>query len=293
MILLPVVSIAQSRKALLPPKSMESVTRAVDACFNRSVAKSPSATRGAKDERLCEVARFQSLSREKPFCHSKRSRSIKREREFQSLSREKPFCHETTTTVHTMPGQHVSIAQSRKALLPPAHWQPSRLLDKACFNRSVAKSPSATPYGGHKMATQTKMFQSLSREKPFCHLEQQLYCDDKMGSFNRSVAKSPSATRRDQHRQNESLVFQSLSREKPFCHAQDQGAGGRTRLRFNRSVAKSPSATTRALFPRRTWNSFNRSVAKSPSATARLRRYAQPAQCFNRSVAKSPSATYD
>src|SRR5579883_3261679 len=144
MILLPVVSIAQSRKALLPPKSMESVTRAVDACFNRSVAKSPSATRGAKDERLCEVARFQSLSREKPFCHSKRSRSIKREREFQSLSREKPFCHETTTTVHTMPGQHVSIAQSRKALLPPlmevTKWQRKR----RCFNRSVAKSPSAT-----------------------------------------------------------------------------------------------------------------------------------------------------
>src|SRR5579883_1834945 len=262
------VSIAQSRKALLPPRLLP-MAESIPLSFNRSVAKSPSATRGAKDERLCEVARF------------------------QSLSREKPFCHEKTTTVHTMPGQHVSIAQSRKALLPPAHWQPSRLLDKACFNRSVAKSPSATPYGGHKMATQTKMFQSLSREKPFCHLEQQLYCDDKMGSFNRSVAKSPSATRRDQHRQNESLVFQSLSREKPFCHAQDQGAGGRTRLRFNRSVAKSPSATTRALFPRRTWNSFNRSVAKSPSATARLRRYAQPAQCFNRSVAKSPSATYD
>src|SRR5579883_1767074 len=137
------VSIAQSRKALLPPRLLP-MAESIPLSFNRSVAKSPSATRGAKDERLCEVARFQSLSREKPFCHSKRSRSIKREREFQSLSREKPFCHETTTTVHTMPGQHVSIAQSRKALLPPAHWQPSRLLDKGCFNRSVAKSPSAT-----------------------------------------------------------------------------------------------------------------------------------------------------
>src|SRR5579883_2775840 len=137
------VSIAQSRKALLPPRLLP-MAESIPLSFNRSVAKSPSATRGAKDERLCEVARFQSLSREKPFCHSKRSRSIKREREFQSLSREKPFCHLHTGNPRDCWIKHVSIAQSRKALLPPlmevTKWQRKR----RCFNRSVAKSPSAT-----------------------------------------------------------------------------------------------------------------------------------------------------
>src|SRR5579885_2221035 len=309
------VSIAQSRKALLPPRLLP-MAESIPLSFNRSVAKSPSATRGAKDERLCEVARFQSLSREKPFCHSKRSRSIKREREFQSLSREKPFCHETTTTVHTMPGQHVSIAQSRKALLPPAHWQPSRLLDKACFNRSVAKSPSATPYGGHKMATQTKMFQSLSREKPFCHPARSTPAERKSSvsiaqsrkallprsgseSWRKNAASFKSLSRekpfchiRADSCSHSRRAFQSLSREKPFCHKTSFNDTFDTRISFNRSVAKSPSATKTQEWAQKNAEKFQSLSREKPFChlNASSRPLTRP-WSFNRSVAKSPSAT--
>ncbi len=86
---------------------------------------------------------------------------------FQSLSREKPFCHHPNATLEAY-REDVSIAQSRKALLPPSDQ----------FGVFMARA----------------MFQSLSREKPFCHAEQ-----------------AADAT-------SEGASFQSLSREKPFCH---------------------------------------------------------------------------
>src|SRR5579883_26655 len=135
------------------------------------------------------------------------------------------------------------------------------------FNRSVAKSPSATIIRASALPPSAES-QSLSREKPFCH----------DGSIALHWPKR---------------AFQSLSREKPFCHfAAALRCCDESCTSFNRSVAKSPSAT-RAMQrqQRRSAHSFNRSVAKSPSATRppQLLRWAE--QGFNRSVAKSPSAT--
>ncbi len=134
---------------------------------------------------------FQSLSREKPFCHIRADSCSHSRRAFQSLSREKPFCHKTSfnDTFDT----------------------------RISFNRSVAKSPSATKAQEWAQKNAEK-FQSLSREKPFCHLNASSRPLTRPWSFNRSVAKSPSATI---HTKEAGLVWTS----------------------FNRSVAKSPSAT--------------------------------------------------
>src|SRR5579883_2030350 len=92
------VSIAQSRKALLPHQQ--------------------------RYEWRWPQYRFQSLSREKPFCHRLGVTISSKPWQFQSLSREKPFCHLLT----------------QKSDDPLA----SR------FNRSVAKSPSATKEHGER-----------------------------------------------------------------------------------------------------------------------------------------------
>src|SRR5579883_2319078 len=84
------------------------------------------------------------------------------------------------------------------------------------FNRSVANSPSATIIRASALPPSAE-FQSLSREKPFCH------------GGPRERASRP--------RRTACREFQSLSREKPFCHTGQS-------VRFNRSVAKSPSATS-------------------------------------------------
>src|SRR5579885_491934 len=89
------------------------------------------------------------------------------ERQFQSLSREKPFCHFYGDDV-TAKVVYVSIAQSRKALLPHCTYT-------------------------HYRASHSR-FQSLSREKPFCHIPARF-------AMPLTICQ-----------------FQSLSREKPFCH---------------------------------------------------------------------------
>src|SRR5579885_89031 len=83
------------------------------------------------------------------------------------------------------------------------------------------------------------MFQSLSREKPFCHIARTLTTGLRIPGFNRSVAKSPFAT----------------SLRVLLCRLQYAS--------FNRSVAKSPSS-----IPSSISDGFNRSVAKSPFATS-------------------------
>src|SRR5579883_1972623 len=101
---------------------------------------------------------FQSLSREKPFCHSPHGPPIWSLRdEFQSLSREKPFCHASFHFDRSHAGA-VSIAQSRKALLP-RYYTPSFVLESHAF-------------------------QSLSREKPFCHCLFRFVNESKLYSFN-------------------------------------------------------------------------------------------------------------
>src|SRR5579885_2792715 len=159
---------------------------------------------------------FQSLSREKPFCHSSNAKTTATIcPQFQSLSREKPFCHQTSTTAslgragfqslsrekpfcHSSDIEYdcnfieVSIAQSRKALLPPQRIV--ALLEERLV--SIAQSRKAL--------------------LPLCASNSRL-CSYS-SSFNRSVAKSPSATSMNISRAHESHRFQSLSREKPFCH---------------------------------------------------------------------------
>ncbi len=138
-----------------------------------SIAKSPFATAFYDGFPLLRLG-FQSLKREKPVCHelaqlsaleAAQPVSIAQSRKarlpqggsalltaaefygFQSLNREKPVCHH--------PGQKrieaaiikVSIAQTRKARLPPY-----RLI---------------------KQALASLVFQSLKREKPVCHLQMQ------------------------------------------------------------------------------------------------------------------------
>src|SRR5579885_3044545 len=86
---------------------------------------------------------------------------------FQSLSREKPFCHiaRTLTTGLRIPGFNRSVAKSPFATSLRV-WLCR--LQSASFNRSVAKSPFATSSCPCPKGEESK-FQSLSREKPFCH----------------------------------------------------------------------------------------------------------------------------
>src|SRR5579883_2922472 len=85
----------------------------------------------------------------------------------------------------------VLIPQSRKALLPPR-----RRARKKCL---------------------AARFQSLSREKPFCHTAPRARERAVQVGFNRSVAKSHFATSSARYSLRASLEIQSLSREKPFC----------------------------------------------------------------------------
>src|SRR5579885_2771401 len=188
--------------------------------FNRSVAKSPSATI-IRASALPPSAEFQSLSREKPFCHGgPRERASRPRRtacrEFQSLSREKPFCHTGEADLVLADGKFQSLSREKPF----------------CHDGSIA------------LHWPKRAFQSLSREKPFCHFAAALRCcDESCTSFNRSVAKSPSATRAMQRQQRRSAhsfnrsVAKSPSATRPpqLLRWAEQG--------FNRSVAKSPSAT--------------------------------------------------
>src|SRR5579885_3014081 len=106
-------SVAKSPSATRPPQLL----RWAEQGFNRSVAKSPSATLVISST-IATSSRFQSLSREKPFCHHSASSPCLRSGWFQSLSREKPFCHFALLTAAYAHIHPVSIAQSRKALLP-------------------------------------------------------------------------------------------------------------------------------------------------------------------------------
>src|SRR5579883_3307326 len=136
--------------------------------FNRSVAKSPFATTYRLRTSLARN-KFQSLSREKPFCHdSEIARIAGIDNTFQSLSREKPFCHTGPPSLAHPKFCTVSIAQSRKALLPRRTLEMPDQPDQG-FNRSVAKSPFATDAGTGQTGK--------ARAR-----------------FNRSVAKSPFAT---------------------------------------------------------------------------------------------------
>src|SRR5579883_1314341 len=105
----------------------------------------------------------------------------------------------------------VSIAQSRKALLPPAR--------KLVLLLSINE------------------FQSLSREKPFCHTTPRARERAVQVGFNRSVAKSPFATSSARYSLRASLEFQSLSREKPFCHGQSL-SGVNLNLRVFQSLSR-------------------------------------------------------
>ncbi len=134
---------------------------------------------------------FQSLSREKPFCHHETEPALVDQPRFQSLSREKPFCHLLYQNAYIY-RTRVSIAQSRKALLPQSSAR-GGIARPTGFNRSVAKSPSATSHR-EQANVDVEWFQSLSREKPFCHQSITSGTPVSVYSFNRSVAKSPSAT---------------------------------------------------------------------------------------------------
>ncbi len=163
---------------------------------------------------------------------------------FQSLSREKPFCHDGKRMNRRLQERLVSIAQSRKALLPLSS-NLNACGPRACKFQSLSREkPFCHTYWVCKQQYNVTLFQSLSREKPFCHCARSFL----------AVMCVPS--------------FQSLSREKPFCHPCRDLFATLSMFSFNRSVAKSPSATHRDCLRRAPplW-SFNRSVAKSPSAT--------------------------
>ncbi len=234
---------------------------------------------------------FQSLSREKPFCHSPHGPPIWSLRdEFQSLSREKPFCHDVS--------------------------QINAQVDSIAFQSLSREKPFCHSTGAISLAKNMLRFQSLSREKPFCHAS---FHFDRSHAGAVSIAQSRKALLPRYYTPSfvlESHAFQSLSREKPFCHCLFRFVNESKLYSFNRSVAKSPSATStggpkvaknglvsiaqsrKALLPQEFSKSprletqcFNRSVAKSPSATLPTAPGGGDQGGFNRSVAKSPSAT--
>src|SRR5579885_89030 len=180
------VSIAQSRKALLPHCTYTHY-RASHSRFQSLSREKPFCHIPARFAMPLTICQFQSLSREKPFFHSFINLGW-----FQSLSREKPFCHQLLPLPQRRRKQ-VSIAQSRKALLPPFTSTPPRPI-LASFNRSVAKSPFATTQRPCVASEQKKVSIAQSRKALLPPV---------------SVIPTPPAP---------IVQFQSLSREKPFCH---------------------------------------------------------------------------
>src|SRR5579885_440271 len=221
--------------------------------FNRSVAKSPSATI-IRASALPPSAEFQSLSREKPFCHGgPRERASRPRRtacrEFQSLSREKPFCHTGEADLVLADGKFQSLSREK----PFCHTSNAKTTATICpqFQSLSREKPFC-----HQTSTTASLgragFQSLSREKPFCHSSDIEYdCN----FIEVSIAQSRKALLPPQRivaLLEERLVSSAQSRKAllPLCASNSRLCSEASS--FNRSVAKSPSATDeRAAWPRR------------------------------------------
>src|SRR5579883_44374 len=90
-------------------------------------------------------------------------------------------------------------------------------LPREGFNRSVAKSPFATTYRLRTSLARNK-FQSLSREKPFCHDSEIARIAAIDNTFQSLSREKPFCHIVNRNVTDSSYEFQSLSREKPFCH---------------------------------------------------------------------------
>ena len=157
------VSIANSRKPLLQQQCEMSYIKWMATV---SIANSRKPLLQHQQNAWKSTIQFQSLIRENPFCNDDTPDDTRFHVAFQSLIRENPFCNEVqiwailnhllVSIAHSrkpllqQSGLHlpdykyvVSIAHSRKPLLQlksEYHFMD----DPHCFNRSFAKTPSAT-----------------------------------------------------------------------------------------------------------------------------------------------------